>query len=232
LVYFSHTIWIEPRRLKWFVLLLALGLVGCELIQPPPEPDVPRQTISDEESALQREVEWLLDEALLAFRANRLTTPLNDNAYYRYLRVMSLDPDNAEAKQGITDIVEKYLDWAMQNAVDGRFRQATNYLNKARSVDETHPNIVAVERYIDEHQSSEKLSYPLALDGLKERAAWLAEQITEIGRAASHNNAFVVIVARNDAEGRWIYQQLNKASADRIRARIELGRRPAIHMRY
>ena len=72
---------------------------------------------------------------------SRLTTPIEDNAYYRYLQVLAIDPTNEDANTGISNIVEEYLDWSLESVANRNFRAATNYLNTARSVDDTHPNI-------------------------------------------------------------------------------------------
>lgn len=215
--------------------LAALLLVGCEAWLhppvPPPDEDV-TPAPAPEESARRKEIEFLLDEAYTAFQQDKLTTPLNDNAYYRYLRVLSLDPENAEAEQGINDIVEKYLEWAIDYARDGRFSMARRHLNKARSVDETHPNIPAVAKLIDDQATADRMTYRLSPDRLRQRTPSMVEELVGIGREASSQGATVVIYARSDEEGRWIYQQLNSATPERIRARIELSTPPRIRLVY
>lgn len=215
--------------------LATLLLTGCEVWMHPPAPG-PEQhvtpTPSPEETARRKEIEFLLDEAYRALQQDKLTTPLNDNAYYRYLRVLSLDPDNAEAEQGISDIVEKYLEWAIEYATDGRFGMARRNLNKARSVDETHPNIPAVARLIEDQENAKRMTYQLSPDRLRQRTSSMVEEIVEIGREASSHGATVVIYARSDEEGRWIYRQLNRAAPERIRARIELSTPPRIRLVY
>jgi hypothetical protein len=54
----------------------------------------------------------LLFAALQALDADRLLTPMNDNAHDRFQRVLSFDPDNAIALQGLEDIVLRYVELA------------------------------------------------------------------------------------------------------------------------
>lgn len=220
----------------FLVLMLITG--GCELVQrtdnppaaqpePSPEP-APVREIPEPE----REIDRLFREARLAFRDNRLTTPIDDNAYYRYLRILTLDPDNERAEQGIANIVEKYLEWSMDKAERGQFRAATNWLNKARSVDHTHPNIQAVETFIDEQRSADRMTYRLSPAAVDQKASRVVRELHEIGREVARQNARVIIVGRSDAEGRWIYQQLNDATPDRVRAEFKPGGHPLVRLIY
>ncbi|MCB0221075.1 MAG: hypothetical protein KDH09_15365, partial [Chrysiogenetes bacterium] len=187
---------------------------------------------SEADQRLTEEVNWLLDEAATAFREDRLTTPLNDNAYYKYLRVLSLDPGNQEAEQGITEIVEKYLEWAMDRVGDRDYRAATDFLNKARSIDPEHPNIAAVEQLIKNRRDATLEKHNLAEELIQARSDALAAELRALGRRAALRGATVVITARSDAEGRWIYQQMNSDAPSRVRARMEFGETPSVRMLY
>lgn len=87
---------------------------------------------------LQVKVAGLLNEAKFAFAANRLTTPLNDNAFNRYQAVLFLDADNEAAKAGIGFIVERYLRFA-ENSKSPAGRNL--YLSKAQWVAESQPEL-------------------------------------------------------------------------------------------
>jgi len=174
----------------------------------------------------------LLDDAYLAFAENRLTTPLDNNAYFKYLQILSLDPTNASANQGIVEIVEKYLEWAINAVETQQYRKAVNYINKARSVDETHPNILAVEKKVAALRASNRMTYHLSIEALNGQQQWLIEELHEIGEKTELQQATVVITARNDREGRWIYQQLNDATPNRVRATFELGNIPKVRLVY
>ncbi|HJO10561.1 MAG TPA: N-acetylglucosaminyltransferase, partial [Gammaproteobacteria bacterium] len=44
--------------------------------------------------------------------------------------------------------------------------------------------------------------------------------------------ATIAIEAPSDAIGRWIYQQLNEATVERVRARFEITSRVRVHLFY
>ena len=62
----------------------------------------------------------LLRAAEVAALDNRLTTPLNDNAFDRYRAVLVLDSGNAQAKRGLAFIAERYLEWAQRSIDQGK----------------------------------------------------------------------------------------------------------------
>lgn len=173
-----------------------------------------------------------MQQARVDFKYNLLTTPVTNNAYLFYGRVLALDPDNHEARQGIYNIAEKYIEWAIDNANAGNFSLAKSYLGKAASVDPNHPNIPAVTRLINEHRNANKLVYYLATDGLDQKSTWLVQELQDIGHTVDEKKATVVITARTDAEGQWIYQQMNNATPSRIHARLELGNEPHVRLIY
>ncbi|HKI74296.1 MAG TPA: hypothetical protein VJ998_06625 [Pseudomonadales bacterium] len=218
------------------LICLIAGLTGCELFAPKPvtPPPKPKPVVVTKPPANPHrgEIMALLQQAQYDVDHNKLTTPLNDNAYFYYLRVLSYDKDNQAARQGIADIAEKYLEWSIDNANDGNISLATRYLGRAKSIDPDHPNIPAVTRLIDEHQSASRMTYYLQIDGLDSKASWLASELGDIGRTADKRKATAVITARTDAEGRWIYQQLNNGSPERIHARLEIGSKPSVRLIY
>lgn len=225
----------HKRALLLFCIVLLLGQ-GCmplapkstELVVKPVTPQPVEEPDSVDVSALQNEIAWLLDKANMALRADRLTTPLDDNAYFGYLRVLSLDPENQQAEQGIANIVERYLTFAIDRAHAGATRPATEFLNNAKSIDPEHPNIPAVTRLIEDRRTTSSQRHRIPLPSLDRRAPDLADNLSEIGKNASEAGVMVVITARTDAEGRWIYQQLNSETETRVRARFELGSAPSI----
>ena len=51
----------------------------------------------------------LLDSAAVHMGADRLTKPKKRNALSDYLTVLAIDKENAEARQGVENIVERYV---------------------------------------------------------------------------------------------------------------------------
>lgn len=209
------------------LVMMATFIAGC---QTSPQEQVPAPVeITLEET---QRIQFLLGQADLAFEENRLTTPLDDNAYLRYLQVLSFDPHNLTAEQGIANIVEKYLAWSMDAVDSGRYRKAVDYLNKARSVDEQHPNIVSVENLISRHVDGGRKTFVLSRAEIDERRPETIIRLQNIAADITKFDARIVIEAPSDPAARWIYQQLNEATPVRVSARFEMTSRVRIHLFY
>lgn len=213
-----------------------MAIAACQWLQPPTQPEpapvAPTAQTPPVADTAQVKIDRLLAAARAAFDANQLTTPLDNNAYFRYLQILAIDEDNSDALQGLNDIVERYLEWAIESANFDRFKDAIHYLNAARSIDEDHPNIAAVGNLIGDLQHAHRERFPVSGDELNARSDSLAASLRTIGRNAAAKAAQVIIIARNDEEGRWIYQQMNGASETRIRARVEFGAPPEVQLLY
>jgi hypothetical protein len=225
-----------PLLVTWLLMLASCTTVTPEsqlAKQVPTESPLPGQVLTPSQETLPKpnrnEIRRLLTEAKEAFSDDHLTTPVDDNAWFRYLRVLVLDPDNQSAKEGISDIVEKYLDWALQDIEAGHLRKARDFLMRVRVIDDTHPNLAAVEKRLAEQESTRQQIIKLSRFGLDNHTATLTDELYQLGAQIQEQNARVIIVARNDAEGRWIYQQLNKAEhGPRIRAQVQLDTTPSL----
>lgn len=174
----------------------------------------------------------LLDEAHSAYTQDRLTIPIEDNAYFKYLQVISIDPRNNMANQGIAEIVEKYLAWAMDAAAAQNYRKAWSYVTKAHSVDEKHPNIQSVSKLIKKRQLAKHMTFTLSGPRLEKQAESILTELQEIALFIQQNKGTIVITARSDKEGRWIYQHLNNVTQNRISATFELNTTPKIRVSY
>ena len=221
---------VPQKQLIIPIVIAVMSLVGCQLetTKPAPlsEPVVP--------IAIDPRISPLLAKAEQAFSNNRLTTPLDDNAYLRYLQVLSIDPDNETADQGIAAIVETYLAWSIENVYQARYRRARDFLNKARSVDETHPNIPAIEKMVNSYASGRSKTYELSRKSTQQRDSQAVSKLQLIAAEISKHQATatIAIEAPSDSIGRWMYQQLNEATEERVRARFEITSRVRVHLFY
>ncbi|MEM9532227.1 MAG: bifunctional serine/threonine-protein kinase/formylglycine-generating enzyme family protein [Pseudomonadota bacterium] len=76
----------------------------------------------------------LLDDAAAALADNRLTTPVDDNAFDLYQSALSLDPENETALDGLRQIVRRYVALA-RSAIDrGRYDGAQTLARRAVQV--------------------------------------------------------------------------------------------------
>ena len=220
-----------------FVLIVLVILTGCETTPVPTvtSPTAPAPTVVttnvEKRSAESRILAWLA-AAEIALMNEQLTTPLEDNAYFRYLQVLSVDPQNEAAEQGIANIVDKYLDWSIQSVEMGRYYLATDYLNKARSVDENHPNVATVESMIEFHVNGNQKSFAFSRNSIQNKEPAVISELKTIASDISSFKASIVIEAPSDEMGRWIYQQLNESAKERVQARFEMTSRVRIHLFY
>jgi serine/threonine protein kinase len=157
----------EPSRWSVFrpvnVTLVALLLVAAagvtwiyrgkldDLVIPakPYNQGQPEQEIARADAARTREseqerrvkIQSLLTAAQADFEALRLTQPESDNALQGYRKILELDPQNAEAKQGLSNIADKLVTLAQHATAANDFTQAESYLNEAASIVPDAPNI-------------------------------------------------------------------------------------------
>lgn len=93
-------------------------------------------------TAFERLTQRLIEQGEVALSAQRLLTPVDDNANLYFQAALGRDPGNFKAIQGITAIIDVYTQWAWQAAKDRNYKQAERYLDSARSVNPEDPAIV------------------------------------------------------------------------------------------
>lgn len=84
----------------------------------------------------------LLLQAERAMAMDRLTTPVEDNAYAYYQKILDVSADNEAAKEGLDKIAQRYLSKAQEQAQLGNALQAETLLQRARFVS---------SRFVDAH---------------------------------------------------------------------------------
>ncbi len=233
----------------WILWAVTAGLAGCataqgplavlapmeeetkEPVQEKPAP-VPANTVEDD-------VAKLLADAEFALSTDRLTSPIHDNAFDRFQAVLILQPNNPQAQSGLRKILLRYLVLARAAASQEEYGKARALLERARWVDKDDPDIEQFSREIAAASAAQKRNqpgstvadneYPLAKDQLDKQAVGVVDHLQEIARQARESGNSLLIVARSDAEGRWIYQQMKEAVPGfRLRGDIKLGREPKI----
>ena len=215
---------------------LMVGLAGCttaytntsQAPQPPPAPVAPPPQPTPQSD----EVKRLLAKAAAQIQAKSLTTPAGDNALESLQRALALEPaqpDTLEAVfRGRERIAEVYLDLADQALRRSDQQRARQLLDRATSVDPEHLGIAALKERLRLMAAAQTHSVALDQRELDLRSSTLAGTLLEAGAAAKRTTAFIQIRARTDAEGRWIYEQLNRAPGGRLRAEILRASEPRI----
>lgn len=177
------------------------------------------------------EVERLLDRAERAIANDHLTYPSTGSALALYDRVRILDPDNESARRGLERIVERYLELAIGAAEQRRFSDARAMLDRAYIVDPEHAGIAPTRAQIALLDDAER--HVIALDGeqLRNRDPALQDTLRQAGATSRGQGCRAEITARNDSEGRWIYQQMSAGGGQtRIQAHLNIGSPPRIEV--
>jgi tetratricopeptide (TPR) repeat protein len=213
---------------------------GASVPLPVKEAFLPEQSPAEEsfqqdfevEFARQRLIGDLLYDALVALDKDRLLSPVDDNAYGRYQRVLAYDPDNWLARQGLKNIVDRYLQLAGEASRQGRFEAALSYLERARFVDEHDPAIVEAWLVLQAEMQSGDLVFILDAAELRTRAAGVQSRLADIAGQARQHDAFVLITAPNDDQARWMFTAMRDAvEGYRLRGNIEIGSTAVVRLR-
>ena len=164
------------------------------------------------------DVERLLREATADLAADRLTTPVDENAFSRYRAVLALDPANDTALEGLHDILTRYLVLAKVAAKENNFDLAGRYLNQAGAVSPGAESIAAARVALDERKKAND-EEQLRIETEVRRAAQEERQLMEAARRATEEERKRLEAARLAAE-----EERRRIKAER-EAEIERQRR-------
>jgi hypothetical protein len=224
--------------LRFLSLMLLCCLVACveaPVVPAKPDPAQPlakpaaqqRVTPLSQKKTLQQRLRVFLANAQQALADDRLRLPARDNAYDWYRQVLALDELNAEAHWGMRQISKRYMVLAEQALLTSNIDKAERMLQGALSVSATPEQAVSLrKRY--QRQSADNIVY-LSPSSLSAKDDVISAELSSLAARAKQLNAHLLIVARNDAEARWIYQRMRAAvEGYRLRGNIEVGSVPRI----
>jgi hypothetical protein len=227
------------RSLPFLLVICALVLGGCEgtktrtvyvpppVVEPEPEPAPP---ISSEELRRARLMADMLYDARIAYENNQLMTPSGSSAYDRYREVLSFDPENAVARQGLVDIVLRYVDLANIEMTQGEYDNAATLLQRGASILPDRPELGDARARLAVARQTKIENHPLDGDALRKQALEMMTELAAIAESIRAREATFLINARTDDEGRWIYKVMREAIGDgyRLRGNIGVSGTPAI----
>ena len=225
------------QRLKVAASGLALAAVvgACAVPVPEPPPAPPPQLpveaapVESKPAYDEDALRALLDAAERALADDRLLSPEDDNAVAYYQEAAALAPGHEMVAEGLERVVERYLALAAQAIERERWASARSMLDRARIVDGDHSGIAPLRRQVELLAAARREVLELVHSEVRGRQAGVAAELETLGSAARQPNARVTIRAGSDADGRWIYEQLNKAPGTRrIRAGLSLGVPPRV----
>ncbi len=191
---------------------------------PPPAPA--KMSVADADR-----LDALLEKGDRALKDNRLLTPIDNCAYDFYRDALKVAPGHPAALHGLQRIAERYVAMAEQSAEKGQYAVARKWLDHARLVDPDLDSIANAETQIQVRSTAQRDHTSLDAEQLTSRSPALSSVLKTLGAKAKARDAWVVIRARNDAEGRWIYQQMADSPGDRrIRAELTLASPPGVDL--
>ena len=141
------------------------------------------------ESAPNKE-EQLLAQAKQQFISKQLMSPINNNAWSTYEKVLKLNPKSKQALDGLSKIKDVYMGWAKQKINNGNDIHALHYLNKASKISPNDPEILAAFDKIKKTAIAKSRSFNPKLEtrlyrlldkpeGIQELLSFAKQQITE-----------------------------------------------------
>lgn len=188
--------------------------------------------IPSQPSLEERLVADTLFEGLQALDQDKLLTPVDDNAYSRFQRVLAIDPTNEIALEGIEQILLRYVELSAEASRRGQFSDAESFLEKAAFVDKDHPALKGGRMLLEAELNSGDLIFELNNEDFLNRTEIAVAYLAEIAQKARESNAFFLITAPNDNLARWMYLQMRIAVPGfRLRGNIELANQISIRLR-
>ncbi len=180
----------------------------------------------------------LLADADYALSRDRLLHPIEDNAFDRYQAVLLVDPTNSQAKTGLQTIALRYIEMARTSIGRGQYARAQEYIGNARSIDPESPLLEEVSQLLRRQRAANPPppayvpgpnEHVLDIKALNQKTPELLARLTELAKMAQASGDLVMIHARNDAEGRWIYSQMRDALEDYLlRGDIRIASQPRV----
>ena len=225
----------QRSGLRWLPVMVVLAACVAPSPERPATPpavpaEQPVEAPSDPAPAYDEDVLYaLLDAAEQALADDRLLTPEHDSAYHYFSAALTMAPEHPLARRGFERIVESYLALAGRAIERERWASARSMLDRARIVDADHSGIATLRRQVELLANARRESLSLVQAAVRSRSSGTAAQLRAIGRKARQPNARVTIRAASDPDGRWIYEQMNKAPGERrIRASLQIGAPPKV----
>lgn len=197
----------------------------------------------------------LLAKADGFYERGMLLWPEDDNAYIRYRAVKIIQPDNEAAQAGLDAILVHELALVKDMLAKSKYTSAEEKRAELEKLFPDEPSLEQlrgdIEKAVADYKQrmrahsanqaengdavkagGEEPDDRIYLDPaeLKQKDEGLITRLQEIAKVVQDTDRGVLIFARSDAEGRWVYQQMRKATPNyRIRGDIRIGK-PAIKL--
>jgi hypothetical protein len=174
------------------------------------------------------QLQAILDQAYRALEEDRLMQPAANSAYGLFLQVLDIEPDNMDARRGMRLVTRRYMTLAEEAFQSGKRSQAEQLLSRALMIS-------ALPAEVDELRARFPQRAPaanerrLSSDLLAARGDAIKSQLAAVAEEARQADSRLLIVARSDSEGRWMYRQMRESVVGyRLRGNIEIASQPKI----
>lgn len=157
-------------------------------------------------------VTGLLAQASEALKQQRLTSPLGNNAYEFYQKVLAIVPSNQDALDGINNVAQALLAQAKGKADQRKFSSAHALLTSAIQIAPAHQLIDGTKQYIDEQQKQVALQ-KIQKKNTKDNSYKKAQQALEAERIAKQNQVTQLLKKANQAIAAGALTQPKSTSA-------------------
>lgn len=224
------------------VVLTGWVLTACESqpVEPAATPAVLPATAAPL-TKTQQLVLQLLERADNALAMQKLIMPFGDNALDLYRAVLRVEPTNARALEGLNKVADACVDLVQESLRGKQLDAANRHWQGARIAFPAHAGIQAMGAEIAKVRASiapsNKPASPqlgpnavaLPAEALTAKSKGVEEQLQALAKRVQKSDESILIFARNDAEGRWIYKVMRESVGDyRIRGDIKIAAKPAI----
>ena len=238
----------NPRLsfLIWWMIASVLSACGAAPVKPTVTPSVETPVVEPPPPSMtprERTVKRLLSDAESAMSQGRFSLPVHDNAHDRFRAVQLLDPDNKQAQAGLHSVLLVYVDRIQQSLGAGRLhaaaadlRQAEQLFPGAELLQPLRAELARRSRAVEEAnqpaipaEGRERIELPA--QPLAEKTEEVKQLLVTLAKRVRQSDESIMIYARSDAEGRWIYKTMKDAVGEyRIRGDIRINRQPAVEL--
>lgn len=118
---------------------------------PAPGSQPKRRQQSDNLEEVTRALGWLARKSL---EEQRLISPARDNAYYYYVRMLEINPDNQLARQGLMTIAEQFAYLAEKAVADNDYEQAAAYIRLGLQINPQSKTLLQLQELTSKGQLS------------------------------------------------------------------------------
>ena len=182
-------------------------------------------------------------ETLFLERANRAMSQglyfpdqSSVNAFDSFRSVLQLNPDNKAAKAGLDNLVLNASEAIRQYLRKGQVDRAQKALQRYVAYLGENPVFRDLEHQIRVTNEKKQISVSknsetvllLPPSPLSQRADAIQTLLSTVAVRIKKTGESIIIFARTDAEGRWIYKQIKIASGILVRGDIKLSQQPRI----